>query len=36
MNKRHTYDSAAIIIVAPIVLVAVESQLNRFIGESVV
>ena len=36
MNKWHTYDSAAIIIVVPVVLVAVETQLNQFIGESVV
>jgi hypothetical protein len=36
INKRHTYDSATIIIVVPIILVAVETQLNRFIGESVV
>jgi len=35
MNKRHTYNLAAIIIVIPIVLVAVETQLNGFIGESV-
>jgi hypothetical protein len=35
-DTLHTYGSAAIIIVVPVVLVAVETQLNRFIGESVV